>query len=85
VASRVGALPEVLGTDGACAELVKPGDIGELTSALGDLLDNPDKRRRHGDAGRQRALDVFSWESVAAQTVRVYERAIARTSGRGNE
>ena len=85
VASRVGALPEVLGTDGACAELVKPGDVGELASALGDLLDDPNKRRRLGDAGRHRALDVFSWESVAAQTVRVYERAIARTTRRGNE
>ncbi|MGZ4521478.1 MAG: glycosyltransferase family 4 protein [Mycobacteriaceae bacterium] len=85
VASRVGALPEVLGTDGACAELVTPADAAELTCALGDLLDSPEKRRRLGEAGRQRALDVFSWESVAAQTVRVYERAIARTSGKGNE
>jgi glycosyltransferase involved in cell wall biosynthesis len=84
VASRVGALPEVLGTDGSCALLVKPADIGELTSALGDLLDSADKRRSLGEAGRRRALDVFSWESVAAQTVRVYERAIARTA-RGNE
>jgi glycosyltransferase involved in cell wall biosynthesis len=80
VASRVGALPEVLGTDGACAELVKPADVGELTYALAHLLDDPEKRRRMGDAGRRRAVDVFSWESVAAQTVRVYERAIARTS-----
>ena len=85
VASRVGALPEVLGTDGACAELVTPGDAGELTRALGDLLDSPEKRRRLGDAGRKRALDVFSWESVAAQTVRVYERAIARVAGEGNK
>jgi glycosyltransferase involved in cell wall biosynthesis len=79
VASRVGALPEVLGTDGACAQLVKAADIGELTSALADLLDSSDKRRTMGEAGRRRAVDVFSWESVAAQTVRVYERAIART------
>jgi glycosyltransferase involved in cell wall biosynthesis len=85
VASRVGALPEVLGTDGACAELVTPADIGELTCALGDLLDSPDKRSRLGEAGRRRALEVFSWESVAAQTVRVYERAIERASSRGIE
>jgi glycosyltransferase involved in cell wall biosynthesis len=78
VASRVGALPEVLGTDGACAELVTPADIGELTCALGDLLDSSHKRSRLGEAGRRRALEVFSWESVAAQTVRVYERAIAQ-------
>jgi glycosyltransferase involved in cell wall biosynthesis len=78
VASRVGALPEVLGTDGACAELVPPADIDALTRALGELLDSPEKRRTMGKAGRNRAINVFSWEAVAAQTVRVYERAIAR-------
>ena len=78
VASRVGALPEVLGTDGACAELVPAADVDALTHALGALLDSPEKRRRLGNAGRVRAVNVFSWEAVAAQTVRVYERAIAR-------
>jgi glycosyltransferase involved in cell wall biosynthesis len=81
VASQVGALPEVVGTDGACAQLVPPADVAALTRALGDLLDSPDKRRALGQAGRARAVSVFSWEAVAAQTVRVYERAIARTAG----
>lgn len=79
VASRAGALPEVLGPDGECADLVAPGDVGELTRALDRLLASPDRRHWLGTAGRRRALDVFSWESVAAQTVRVYEQAIART------
>lgn len=80
VASRAGALPEVLGADGECADLVTPGDVDELTRALGRLLDSPDRRHWMGTAGRRRALDVFSWESVAAQTVRVYEQAIARAA-----
>jgi glycosyltransferase involved in cell wall biosynthesis len=78
VASRVGALPEVVGTGGACAELVPPADVDGLTGALGELLDSPEKRRTMGKVGRDRAINVFSWEAVAAQTVRVYERAIAR-------
>jgi glycosyltransferase involved in cell wall biosynthesis len=81
VASQVGALPEVVGTDGACAELVPAADVEALTRALGDLLDSPEKRRALGQAGRERAINVFSWEAVAAQTVRVYERAIARKAG----
>ncbi len=76
VASRAGALPEVVGLDGDCARLVTPGDADELTAVLGELLDSPTLRRSLGAAGRQRALSVFSWESVAAQTVSVYERAI---------
>lgn len=78
VASRAGALPEVLGPDGECADLVTPGDVDGLTRALGRLLDSPERRHWMGTAGRRRALDVFSWESVAAQTVRVYQQAIAR-------
>jgi glycosyltransferase involved in cell wall biosynthesis len=75
VASRAGALPEVVGADGECARLVAPGDVDELTRALGELLDSPAQRHRLGAAGRRRALEVFSWESVAAQTVSVYKRA----------
>ncbi|MED5816314.1 glycosyltransferase family 4 protein [Mycolicibacterium sp. 050232] len=78
VASRTGALPEVVGDDGACARLVRPADVDELTTVLGELLDSPSERRKLGAAGRQRALDVFSWESVAAQTVSVYEMALDR-------
>ena len=78
VASRAGAMPEVLGTDGECADLVAPGDIDELTTALGRLLDSPERRTRLGAAGRRRAVEVFSWESVAAQTVRIYQQAIDR-------
>lgn len=78
VASRAGALPEVLGRAGDCAELVTPGDVGELSQALSRLLDSPQLRHRLGTAGRRRAQDVFSWESVAAATARVYQGAVAR-------
>ena len=80
VASRAGALPEVVGPDGDCARLVAPADVDELTEVLGELLDSPLELRRLGANGRRRALDVFSWESVAAQTVGVYE--LARAPGR---
>jgi glycosyltransferase involved in cell wall biosynthesis len=83
VASRAGALPEVVGNDGECARLVRPADVDELTAVLGQLLDSPLERRRLGAAGRQRAVDVFSWESVAAQTVSVYEMARERVGVRG--
>ena len=78
VASRAGALPEVVGDDGVCARLVRPGDVDDLTRVLGELLDSPLELRRLGANGRKRAVDVFSWESVAAQTVSVYERAMKR-------
>ncbi len=54
VVSRAGAIPEVVGPDGLCADLVTPGDVGELEKALSALLDDPERRERMGRAGRER-------------------------------
>ncbi|MBO0855965.1 MAG: glycosyltransferase family 4 protein [Nocardia sp.] len=78
VASRAGALPEVVGT---AAELVEPGNVNELTRVLAAVLDNPRRRTELSAAGRHRAVTVYSWEAVAAQTISVYERAIDRHRG----
>ncbi|MBO0880559.1 MAG: glycosyltransferase family 4 protein, partial [Mycobacterium sp.] len=78
IASRAGALPEVLGPDGGCAKLVRPGNAADLIRAMGELLVSRDQQRRLGLAGRRRALEIYSWESVAAQTAQVYGRAITR-------
>ena len=82
VASRAGAIPEVVGPDAGTAELVEPGDAEELTRALGALFDDPDRRRRMGENGRQRVLRRYSWESVAAATVDCYGEAIEAMQGR---
>jgi glycosyltransferase involved in cell wall biosynthesis len=76
VVSRAGAIPEVVGDDGMCAELVTPGDVEALADALGTLLDDADRRRRMGVAGRRRALQRFSWHAVAEATAAAYLRAI---------
>ena len=76
VVSRAGAIPEVVGPDGECADLVTPGDVGELERAIAALLDDPERRERMGAAGRERASTGFSWEAVARGTVAVYERAV---------
>lgn len=81
VVSRAGALPEVVGEPGVCADLITPGDAEELTAALGALFDAPLRRAEMSRAGRERAVAVFSWASVAAQTTRIYQRAIARANG----
>jgi glycosyltransferase involved in cell wall biosynthesis len=80
VASRAGALPEVVGTDetGAseCALLVEPGDAEALATAIRTLMDAPDERARLGAAGRSRALERYSWTAVAEATVAAYVEAI---------
>jgi glycosyltransferase involved in cell wall biosynthesis len=77
IASRAGAIPEVVGPDGLCADLVTPGDVGELEAALAALLDDPERRERYGVNGRQRVEELFSWRAVAARVAKVYEETIA--------
>nr|WP_232542205.1 glycosyltransferase family 4 protein [Nocardia bovistercoris] len=81
VVSRTGALPEVVGESGVCAELITPGDTAALAHAIGALLDAPQQRARMRAACRERAVNVFSWESVAARTAEVYQRAVERRDG----
>ena len=80
VVSRAGAIPEVVGEDGLCADLVTPGDVGELEHAIAAMLDDPERRARMGRAGRERVLDKFSWHAVAVATAAAYEEVIAQTT-----
>ncbi len=82
VVSRAGAIPEVVGDDGVCADLVTPGDVGELTSAIAALLDDPERRTAMGAAGRARVEEMFSWRAVAEATAAAYEETIRRLRDR---
>lgn len=76
VVSRAGAIPEVVGMDGDCADLVTPGDVGELVTALDLLLDDPERRARMGANGRRRVQELFSWRAVAASVASAYAATI---------
>jgi MMP alpha-(1->4)-mannosyltransferase len=78
VVSRAGAIPEVVGPDGLCADLVVPGDVGELVTALEGLLGDPGRRVRYGAAGRRRAEELFSWQATAHATAAAYDEVIRR-------
>jgi glycosyltransferase involved in cell wall biosynthesis len=80
IATRAGALPEVVGDDGTTAVLVEPGDAAELADALGALFDDDARRRAIGAAGRRRVEASYTWRAVAEAMVEVYRDAIERTS-----
>ncbi len=82
VVSRAGAIPEVVGPDGECADLVEPGDVGELAHAIEALLDDPERRAQMGAASRQRVLEHFSWRAVAQATAQAYEDAMGSRHAR---
>ena len=76
VVSDAGAIPEVVGPDGLCADLVTPGDVGELEKAIAAMLDDPERRARYGAAGRKRVEELFSWRAVAQKVAAAYEEVI---------
>jgi glycosyltransferase involved in cell wall biosynthesis len=74
VASDVGGLREVV-QHGSTGLLVPPGDADALAAALDSLLDNPDLRKRMGEAGRERAR-AFGVRNAVPRIVEVYEDAL---------
>ncbi|MDL9936561.1 glycosyltransferase family 4 protein [Gordonia sp. ABSL1-1] len=78
VATRAGAIPEVVGENEEAALLVPPRDSGRLAQAIGRLLDDPQLRIRIGDGGRRRAVENYSWAAVAAKTAAHYETVLAK-------
>ena len=73
VASRAGALPEVVGD---AAVLVAPGDPEELAAALRGLLADDAGRADLAERGLARVRERFAWPAVAAATVTLYRAAI---------
>jgi glycogen synthase len=89
VASAVGGIPEVV-VDGVTGYLVpveqmaktpfEPVDPAkfsrDLAARINEVMADPAKQKAFGEAGRQRAIDVFSWTSIAKQTKALYESLV---------
>lgn len=73
IGSDSGEIPHVI----ADAGLVFPeGNVTALTQHLQRLLEQVAERQRLGAAGRQRVLQHFTMQQIAAQTVQVYEKLL---------
>jgi len=71
-----GALPEVVGDSGI---LIPTRDSSAITSAIEDLLDNPEKRLQLGRKARSRIVDLFSWKVAAEEIVTLYQSMLDET------
>jgi len=92
VASATGGILEVVveGETGTLVEFeadpattfpTKPEQFSrELAARIVDLLQDPEKAKAWGEAGRKRVEQHFSWESIAKQTVDLYESLIGEGS-----
>jgi alpha-maltose-1-phosphate synthase len=92
VASGIGGILEVV-VDGVTGHLVPfeqddvtkfPSDADkfarDLAAKISDLLEDPAKAKRFGEAGRKRVEEKFAWSAIADQTIELY-RQLMRAKG----
>ena len=89
VGSAVGGIPEVV-VDGETGLIVDPKlspepphdpSDGEafargLAEAINTLGLDAELSQRMGEAGRKRVLDIYSWKSIAQQTLSLYQQIV---------
>ncbi|HET7338303.1 MAG TPA: glycogen synthase [Candidatus Dormibacteraeota bacterium] len=78
VASRVGGIPEIVVEDETGFLVDFDPDDAEafakgLAEKIGLLLDDPQRARTMGEAGRRRVVEKFGWPAIAARTLELYE------------
>jgi glycosyltransferase involved in cell wall biosynthesis len=73
VASAVGGLLDTVVHD-VTGRLVTPKRPDRVAEAINDLLRDEFLRRSLGAAGRDRARSRYTWDRIAADTLRVYDR-----------
>jgi starch synthase len=95
VASSTGGIKEVV-VDGETGFLVpfaqdpvtgfaaEPEQFAkDLGAKVSELLADPEKCKRFGEAGRRRVEETFSWTAIAEQTIVLYEDLIAKRQSAG--
>jgi alpha-maltose-1-phosphate synthase len=96
VGSAVGGIPEII-MDGVTGFLVPFQSVSstnfepahpaqyqaDLAAKLNELLDNPELAKKMGAESRKRAIGVFSWKSIAAQTLDFYQHVASRYKKEG--
>jgi phosphatidylinositol alpha-mannosyltransferase len=79
VASDLAAFAKVL-DDGAAGVLVRRGDPAALATAIGNLLDDPERRAELSARGQQVAAG-YDWQVLAQRILAVYETVIVPGGG----
>lgn len=90
VASATGGIPEVVQhgetgllvdleqvTDGTGTPLDPEKFVNEFAAALTEVVSDPERARAMGQAGRRRAEEHFSWDSITQTTLEVYRSVLA--------
>jgi D-inositol-3-phosphate glycosyltransferase len=84
IGSRVGGIAFTV-VDGETGFLVPPRDPEALSARLEEMLRDPARRMRMGEAGRARVLNSFTWQQVAMRTAALYDELLCRRLARSSD
>lgn len=76
VATWITGVPELI-QDGLEGLLVAPSDVGQLSTAIARLMDDPDLRRRIARAGRCKVVREYNLSKNTALLAEVFERWVS--------
>jgi glycosyltransferase involved in cell wall biosynthesis len=65
--------PATIVDDGSTGWLVPPDDEDALVRALEEVVNDPEERRRRGEAAYDEARSKYSWPALVERLARVYE------------
>jgi alpha-maltose-1-phosphate synthase len=90
VATATGGIPEVVAdgetgllvpieqvSDGSGTPLDPDRFVADLAAALTTVLSDPERAAEMGRAGRRRAVEQFSWSTIAERTMEVYRSVLS--------
>lgn len=77
IGTSVGAIPEIIGNDRGI--LIDKPTVNAISNALKQMLSNEDIRDEFGKTGNEYVRSKYSWESVAAETLHLYQNMIIDT------
>ena len=72
IASRLSGIPELV-EDGVTGLLIEPGDVQQLASAIGRVMDDYDEALRRGRSGKERVVTEYNIKENAEQLLRLIE------------
>ncbi|MBN1975120.1 MAG: glycosyltransferase family 4 protein [Sedimentisphaerales bacterium] len=79
ICSRIGGLPELV-DDGVTGLLFEPSNAKELAEKIRYLWDRPQLCKKMGEAGREKAIQLYSPDKYYKSLMAVYEKAIEITN-----
>ena len=73
VGGRSGGVPEAL-NDGETGILVDPDDPAAVAAGINELLENPERRKQFGVAGRKAVEEYYNWDRVVKDLIEIDRR-----------